>query len=183
MKNPNPLVRIKAPSNRLAQGKKMQLSTGGATVDWYSGNEQLAKVNSKGQVTAGKNVTGMVTITAVAAGGNSTDTYSINIEKPVKKVDITINNDLATNQKVGVDLMNGYKGSNEIRLSALLDEVEGDVTWKTSNSKIATIDEEGYLDIKQNGNVTFTATAADGSKKTGKITLVISKQTTGIEPG
>lgn len=182
VKNPNPLVRIKAPSNRLAQGKKMQLSTGGATVDWYSGNEQLAKVNSKGQVTAGKNVTGMVTITAVAAGGNSTDTYSINIEKPVKKVDITINNDLATNQKVGVDLMNGYKGSNEIRLSALLDEVEGDVTWKTSNSKIATIDEEGYLDIKQNGNVTFTATAADGSKKTGKITLVISKQTTGIEP-
>lgn len=182
IKNTNPFVRIKGSSNRLAQGKKMQLTVGGATVDWSSGNERLAKVNNKGQVTAGKNVTGIVTITAQAVDGNHFDTYSINIEKPVKKVDITINGETVTNKKVGVDLMKGYKGSEEIQLGALLDGTEGDVAWKTSNAKVAEIDEEGYVEIKQNGSVTLTATAMDGSNRKGKVTLDISKQTTGITP-
>lgn len=182
IKNTNPFVRIKGASHQLAQGKKMQLTAGGATVDWSSGNERLAKVNDKGQVTAGKNVTGIVTITAKAVDGNHYDTYSINIEKPVKKVDITINGETATNKKVGVDLMKGYKGAQEVQLGALLDGTPGDAEWKTSNSNVAEIDEEGFVDVKQNGSVTFTATAMDGSKKKGKVTLVISKQTTGITP-
>ena len=47
------------------------------------------------------------------------------------------------------------------------------VTWKTSNKKIAEVDEFGYVIFHKAGTVTITATAADGTgvKDTVKITI------------
>lgn len=47
------------------------------------------------------------------------------------------------------------------------------VTWKTSNKKIAEVDEFGYVTFHKAGTVTITATAADGTgvKDTVKITI------------
>lgn len=181
--NKNPYVEITGPGHRLAGGKKMQLSAGGAAVDWYSENEQIAKVNKNGQVTACKNASGVVNIRAEAVDGNHFDTYAITVGSPVQEVDVTLNGYVATDEKVGIDLMRGYNGSTEIKLGALLDGVQSsDVTWKTSNKSIAVIDEDGYVDIKKNGNVTFTATATDGSNKKGKVTLVVTKQITDMSP-
>lgn len=185
--NVNPYVEITGPGHRLAGGKKMKLSTGSVVCDWYSDNEQVAKVNSKGQVTACKGAAGTVNITATAIDGingkGNSDIYTIQVGDPVSSVDITMNGVTVTNEKIGVDLMKGYKESATIRIAALLDGAASeDVTWKTSNKNIASMDEYGYVELKKNGTVTFTATAADGSNKKGKVTFVITKQITGMEP-
>lgn len=188
IKNTNPYVKITGTGHTLARGKKLQLSVGSTVVDWSSSDEQIAKVSSKGQVTADKNATGVVTITAKAVEGTHFDEYKITVGDPVETVDVTIStekvaNQIVTGEKLGVDLMKGYDNSKEIRLGALLDGIAGsDVTWKTSNKKIATIDEDGYVEILKNGNVTFTATATDGSKKKGKVTFMVTKQITSMTP-
>ena len=48
-----------------------------------------------------------------------------------------------------------------------------DVTWKSSNAKIASIDEYGELTVHKAGTVTITATAADGSGKKATYKLSI----------
>lgn len=185
--NTNPYVEITGPGHRLASGKKMKLSTGSIAVDWASDNESVAKVNNKGQVTACKGAAGTVNIVATALDGingkGNSDTYTIYVGDPVSEVDITMNGYTVTGEKIGIDLMKGYKESSTVRLDALLDgAVSDDVTWKSSNKGIAELDEYGYVDFKKNGTVTFTATAGDGSNKKGKVTFVITKQITGMSP-
>lgn len=50
------------------------------------------------------------------------------------------------------------------------------VTWSVNDTNIATIDANGLLTAKADGTVTVTATAADGSTKTGTLDIVISGQ-------
>jgi len=47
------------------------------------------------------------------------------------------------------------------------------VTWKSSNTKIATVDKNGKVKAVKKGTVTITATAKDGSGKkvTCKVTV------------
>lgn len=186
IENTNPYVTITGPGHRLANGKKMQLSAGSIAVKWYSENEALAKVDiKKGVVTAGKDATGKVKITAVSEVGTGWNTYEMNVVPLTSKVDITLNGDtnIVTDEKVGVDIIKGYNNQKELKLGARLDKVPSEeVTWKSSNKSIAAIDEDGNLDIKKTGNVTLTATATDGSRKSGKVTLVVTKQVTRIEP-
>ena len=184
IENTNPWVTITGTGHRLANGKKMQLSAGNIAVKWYSDNESIAKVDEKkGVVTADKSATGTVKITAVPVVGKGNpnwDTYEINVMDPVSSVDVTLNGYKVTNEKIGVDLMKDYK---ELKLGALLDEVASEeVTWKSSSSAIATLDEDGYLDLKKAGTVTFTATATDGSRKKGKVTFIVAKQVTQMWP-
>lgn len=184
IENTNPWVTITGTGHRLANGKKMQLSAGNIAVKWYSDNESIAKVDEKkGVVTADKSATGTVKITAVPVVGKGNpnwDTYEINVMDPVSSVDVTLNGYKVTNEKIGVDLMKDYK---KLKLGALLDEVASEeVTWKSSSSAIATMDEDGYLDLKKAGTVTFTATATDGSRKKGKVTFIVAKQVTKMWP-
>ncbi len=52
------------------------------------------------------------------------------------------------------------------------------VKWTTSNAKIATIDENGKVEILSAGTVKLTATAIDGSKKSDFVTLVVTPELT-----
>ena len=65
-------------------------------------------------------------------------------------------------------------------LEALMLDAEGnafsnDVTWKSSSTKIATIDEWGNVECLKPGTVTFTATANDGSGKKASVKITIVK--------
>ena len=55
------------------------------------------------------------------------------------------------------------------------------ITWKSSNSKIASIDKEsGEITCKKTGTVTITATSADGSGKKATFKLTIVLRPTGL---
>lgn len=178
--NTNPFVKITGPA-QVASGKKIQLSAGKTAIgEWESSNPDIAAVNSKGQVTAKKNATGTVTITARARVGTNSDSYTINVAAPVTKVDIQLDGIIVTGKKLGMDLIDGYNNTKAMHFTA---EVAGgdSVTWKSSNAKIATIDENGNVEALKTGKVTITATATDGSGKKASVTLTVAKQVTKID--
>ena len=188
IKNTNPWVTITGPGHQLANGKKMQLSAGDIAVTWHSDSPSVAVVDEKkGVVKADKYATGTARITAVPVVGKGSpnwDTYEIHVAPPTQRVEITLNGvRREPKEKLGIDIIKGYEGVEKLKLGALLDSVASeDVTWKSSNQSIAALDEDGYLDVKKTGTVTFTATASDGSNKKEKITFVITKQTTKMWP-
>lgn len=179
IKNTNPYVKITGPA-QVGSGKKIQLSAGKAAIgEWESSNPDIATVNGKGQVTAKKNATGTVTITARAKVGTNSDSYTIHVVAPVTKVDILLDGNIVTGKKLGMDLINGYNNTKTMQFTA--DVAGGDsVTWKSSNTKIATIDENGKVEALKTGKVTITATATDGSGKKASVKLTVAKQVTEI---
>lgn len=201
VKSVNPQVNITGPGTRLARGKKMKLSVGSVLVDWESSDSDIAKVNDKGQVTANKYADGYVTISATAVDGGDNNSYVIQIGDPVDSIDLTLNGKPIEDKKkkIGVDITKGCANNTQyanpdlknysIRLGAKLnfadepsEENSTNVTWKTSSKSVATIDENGNVTLKKKGNVTFTATATDGSNKKAKVTFVVSKQMTKMYP-
>ena len=73
-------------------------------------------------------------------------------------------------------------GSKTLQLKATCDPEDAiaDVTWSTSSSKIATVDASGLVTARKTGKVTITATAKDGSKVRGRITLRVVSGVTGL---
>jgi len=57
--------------------------------------------------------------------------------------------------------------------------VNGDVTWMSSNTAVATVDDAGYLEALANGTATITATAADG--RTATFTLKVTKMSIAVD--
>lgn len=178
--NKEPKIKITGPK-QVARGKKIQLSVGGAEVNWESSDKTIATVNAKGLVTA-KKTTGQVVIKADSNECNNYDTYVINVADPVHSVSIYANGADVTGEKLSLDIVKEYNGK-QLDLDAVLDGDDNEnVTWKSSKTSVATVDADGKITIKKNGTAKITATAIDGSKKKGTVTLVISKQVTSIEP-
>ena len=56
---------------------------------------------------------------------------------------------------------------------------DGDVTWSTSDSSVATVDQNGKVTGVGEGNATITATDKDGNKQTVTVTVKDNSQTPG----
>lgn len=190
----DPNVTIVGPK-QVANGKKIQLSTeGGVAVTWSSSDASLATVDAKGRVTGKKNVEGLVTITATSKKGTlKYDTYNVQVCSAVSSVDILVNGVSLKEKginKLGVDLIKGYSLDDgrtwnpDIKFSASVAGASSDdrVIWKSNKTAVATVDENGKVEIKKNGTAVITATATDGSGKNAKVTLTVTKQITKIEP-
>ena len=156
----------------IEKGKTLQLKatvtpTNATTkaVTWKSSNTKIATVSSTGKVTA--KATGTVTITCTAKDGSGKKaTCKITVIKPtVKATKITINKTKAT-------LVKGEKISLKATVTPT-NATNKAVTWKSSNTKIATVSSTGKVTAKATGTVTITCTAKDGSgkKATCKITV------------
>lgn len=187
----DPTVKIIGPK-QVAKGKKIQLSTeGGVAVTWSSLDPSLATVDSKGKVTAKRNVEGTAIIRATSKkGSEKTDDYYVEVCSAVSSVDILANGVSVKDKKLGVDLIKGFTldegktWNNDIKFNASVDGASYDdrVTWKSNKTAVATVDEKGNVEIKKNGTAVITATATDGSNKKASVTLVVTKQITKIEP-
>lgn len=57
-----------------------------------------------------------------------------------------------------------------------------DVTYKSSNTKLASIDAKGLLTVKKAGKVTITVTSKSDKKKSDKITLNVKQKITTVTP-
>ena len=132
-------------------------------VIWTSSNTKVATVDSKGKVKAiGK---GTATITATAADGSGKNAAC----------KVTVVKKIVTGVTIKCKA-NTVKVKKTLTLTATVRPTNADingVTWKSSNTKVATVDSNGKVCGIKKGTVTITATAKDGSgkKDTMKVTV------------
>jgi uncharacterized protein YjdB len=137
------------------------ITSTGSLPTWKSSNSKVASVNTYGKVTTKKS--GTVTITA-------------KIKKAEASCRVTVNKTIININKTNASIERG----ETFVLSASTSN-NSKVTWKSSKSSIATIDEKGIVTGIKPGDTTITA-ACDGSFATCKIkvkapTIKLSKTT------
>lgn len=182
-----------ADSLTLASGKTLALkanvepaNASNKAVTWsITDGSAYAKVSSSGVITANKDLTGVktVTVTATAKDGSGVSgsaqvtlrplVQGLEIKRPGASENTTQVWDMAA--------------SSTLQLSAVTYPVAArkDVTWKSSNAKVASIDAGGKITCLKAGTVTITATAKDGSgeKASFKLTVVKRMKDLKVEDG
>ena len=173
-----------ADSLTLASGKTLALkatvepaNASNKAVTWsITDGSAYAKVSSSGVITANKDLTGAktVTVTATAKDGSGVSgsakvtlrplVQGLEIKRPGASENTTLVWDMAA--------------SSTLQLSAVTYPVAAgkDVTWKSSNAKVASIDAAGKITCLKAGTVTITATAKDGSAKKASFKLTVVKR-------
>lgn len=160
----------------IAGGKTLTLKSTVGPVDttnkklsWsVSENEAKITINASGRLST-RAVTKPVTVTVTAEsldGSGVTATCQVTVYPGTTKVALTT--------KDGV-LPNSLAVGNSLALEAISqpENAAGAYTWKTSNSKVATVNEEGIVTALKAGRVKITCTAADGTGKSISITLKV----------
>ena len=134
---------------------------------WTTSNSKVAVVNSQGKITAKGR--GNATIKVMALdGSNKYATVKVTVKQPVTSVKL---NRKSANLKV-----KGKAKQKTVTLKATVYPKNANnkaVSWKSSNSKIATVNSKGKVTAKKKGTCYITATAKDGSKKSAKCKIVV----------
>lgn len=122
-------------------------------VSWYSSNKNVATVNSTGKVTIKHR--GKVVITVKARdGSNKSEKCTITVKQLVTKIIFNKNN------KYDVDY------GKSITLKASVEPSDASIKtikWKSSNTKVLTVNQNGKVTAKGLGSAVITASATDGS--------------------
>ena len=153
-----PVLNITGPQTSMAVGQKMTLTatmtpaTGSQTIVWRSMDTSIATVDSSGVVTAISE--GTVKITAAIQGSSIQGTYEIVVyeeEEDTTTKSIVITGGPAVAQGQTITLK-----ASVVPLPAVQT-----VTWKSSDTTIATVDENGVVTGLESGTVTITATSSE----------------------
>ena len=136
-------------------------------VSWSTSDSGVATVDASGTVTAVG--AGMVTITATTADGGKTASCSVTVLVPVTGV---------TLDKTAFSLNVG--GKDNLRATVVPSTAANkNVSWSTSDSRVATVDASGTVTAIGAGMVTITATTADGGK-TASCSVTVLVPVTGV---
>ena len=129
-------------------------------VTWKSDKSEIATVDAAGKVTAV--AAGEATITVTTEDGGKTATCKVTV-KPKLVSEITLA-DLAL-----------YVGESKAVTATVKpdDATNKELTWKSSDESIATVDNTGKVTGKKIGTATITATARDGSGVSGSCTVTV----------
>ena len=184
-----------ADSLTLASGKTLALkatvepaNASNKAVTWsITDGSAYAKVSSSGVITANKDLTGIrtVTVTATAKDGSGVSgSVEITLRPLVQGLEIKCEN---TTQVKNTTQVWDMVADSILYLDAVTYPMAArkDVTWKSSNAKVASIDAGGKITCLKAGTVTITATAKDGSgeKASFKLTVVKRMQDLTLEGG
>ena len=164
-------------AEEIAAGKNITLKAkvypekASQSVAWSSSDKSVATVSSSGKVTA-KRVKGVESaiITATAKDGSGVSAeFEIWVVPAATSVTITIDGENAGSSAI-LDIGGG---DPSLQLDAIINPEDASqaVTWKSSSTKVATVNESGLVTGLKTGKATITATAADGSRKSDKITI------------
>lgn len=182
-----------ADSLTLASGKTLALkatvepaNASNKAVTWsITDGSAYAKVSSSGVITANKDLTGVktVTVTATAKDGSGiSGSAKVTLRPLVQGLEIKRPGASENTTQVW-----DMAADSTLQLSAVTYPVAArkDVTWKSSNAKVASIDAGGKITCLRAGTVTITATAKDGSgeKASFKLTVVKRMKSLTLEDG
>lgn len=166
------ITRKVAPGKRIAlKANVFPANADNQDVTWSirSADKKYATVNSKGVVSVKKSAKGRkIVVMATSDEDDSIQAvYKITVMKQaVKKVKL-----IAKTKKIKV------KKSTTIK--AVLSPSKGiskEVSWTSSNPKIATVNAKGKVTGIKKGKVKITATAKDGSGRKAKITIQVKNE-------
>ncbi len=139
------------------------------SVIWTSSDTSIATVNSQGKVTALRR--GSCTVTAECAADP----------------EVTASAEINVVQQVTAITFDTAKASLNVRTSLQLgwtvlpsDATNTEVTFTSSNNKIATVDQDGLVTGVSKGTVRITAKAADGSGVRGQINVQVIQPVQGV---
>lgn len=135
-------------------------------VSWKASNKNIT-VNQNGKVTAKKLGTSKIKVTA-KDGSKKSATVLVVVGKKVKKItlnktSVTLNNNRTYKLKKSISNKNAvYKA----------------VQWKSTNTKIATVNSNGVVKGLKRGSCYVVATTKDGSKKSAKCKVTVRQLVT-----
>ena len=139
-------------------------------VSWSSSNKNVATVSSKGVITAkGK---GTCTITCTAADGYGTKTTcEITVKQQVTEIALS---------ETTVSLWVG--DTKALTATATPTTANNtNVTWSSSDDKVASVSSEGVITTNGEGTCTITCTAADGHGTSSNCEVIVMQKETSIE--
>ena len=136
-------------------------------VKWSSSNAKVASVNKNGVVKAVS--VGTAVITAKAVDGGKKAVCTVNVLKHASAVELNVS---------AISLKAGQTGA--VKATVLPANASNkNVTWASSNVKVASVDKNGVIRAVSGGQAVITVTTVDG-KKTAKCTVSVSVPVTGV---
>lgn len=126
-----------------------------AKIKWSSSDKTIATVSSNGKITAVSD--GKVKIYAHIDGKKYSKTIKI-----VDGVNVSLNKSSAS-IKVGKTLT--------LKATTSPSDIDTDLTWSSSNTKVASVSNKGIVKGLKAGTATITVKTSDGNKATCKITV------------
>ncbi len=132
------------------------------TVTWSSSNTNVATVNQNGLVTAKK--VGNAIVTATATDGSGVSGSCV----------VTVTG--ITNISLNKSSTSIYVGGTETLTATIIpsDVINKTLTWSSSNTNVATVNQNGLVTAKALGTATITATATDGSGVSGSCVVTVT---------
>ena len=132
-------------------------------VNWTSDDTTVAVVDATGKVVAMK--AGSATVTATTVDGGFTATCTVTVtDKAIAVTGVSLN-------KPTLELVIG----KDETLTATVEPANAtnkNVTWKSSKTDVATVDNSGKVTAVAEGNATITVTTEDGSKEANCLVTV-----------
>ena len=167
-------VRITPATATLTTGSKVQLSAAtldasgsqlGRPVTWGSSDTKVATVSVTGRVTA--IAPGLATITATSEGRTGAASVSVAAPKPVGAQLVTVDPPSAT---IEIGQTRAFTATPRDGSGAPMSGRT--VTWKSSNTAVATVSGSGVVTAVARGTASVTATA-DGKSGSATVTVVL----------
>ncbi len=143
-----------APSNASNKG-----------LTWKSSDTEVATVDANGKVTAVAPGTAIITVTAKDGSGKSAS-CTVTVMQPV--TEITLN-------KTSLSLKTGGSETFTVTVAPSNASNKG-LTWKSSDTEVATVDANGKVTAVAPGTAIITVTAKDGSGKSASCTVTVKKE-------
>lgn len=152
----------------VATVKPTKLPAADRGVIWSSDNEDVATVDQNGSVTALKEGVAVITATSVK-DDTKFASCTVTVELPDTLPDpvVEITNKSAVSE--------GLKINNSLTLTTRVNRDDGSVSWASSDSGVATVDNNGKVTAVSEGEVTLTATftTENGKTATDSVTLTV----------
>lgn len=145
------------------------LNTDNQNIIWESKNTNIVTISSDGVIEGIKAGTGLI-----YAISEEDDTKSVGLNITVKEVDPYENISVTITNKV--DSL--FIGENRQIVANVKNDIDNaGVTYSSSNTSVATIDENGIIKAKKVGSTTIRATSASNNKKYDEFILNVSENT------